>query len=242
MASAPRLSSIVLGLGLVTGAAGCSSGELLLPEPPGGGENVALSKSDGDNQLGTVGELLPKPLIVSVRTARDLPAEERVVEFITIAGDLEIARDTAITDSQGTASIHCMLGTIPGDYVIQATLIDVEGEAPVQEFIARAQPGSPATLSATSSVTQPGRRANPVRVPPAVQVLDRFGNAVPEALVAWQVTAGEGAVSEALSRTADDGSASVEWTLGNRTGVHKLTAALEQPAVAPVTFTVTVLF
>jgi hypothetical protein len=164
------------------------------------------------------------------------------VEFITIAGDLEIARDTAITDSQGTASIHCMLGTIPGDYVIQARLIDLKGDAPVQEFVARAQPGSPAALSATSSVAQPGRRANPVRVPPAVQVLDRFGNAVPEAVVAWQVIAGEGAVNEALTRTADDGSASVQWTLGNRTGVHKLTAAVEQPTVAPVTFTVNVLF
>jgi hypothetical protein len=72
--------------------------------------------------------------------------------------------------------------------------------------------------------------------------VDRFGNAVPEAVVAWQVTAGQGEVSEALTRTAPDGSATVGWTLGNRIGVHKLTAAVEQPTVAPVTFTVTVLF
>ena len=242
MATAPHRFRNFLALILVAGLAACSSGELLLPEPPGGGENVALSKFDGDNQLGTVGEPLPKPLIVSVRTARDLPAAEREVEFVTIAGDLEIARETAITDSQGNAGIRCMLGTVPGDYVIQAKLIDIEGEAQIQEFLARAQPGPPDTLSATSPVTQPGRRARPVAIPPSVRVVDRFGNAVPEAVVAWQVTSGEGGVTESLTRTGHDGNATVDWTLGNRVGVHKLTAAVEQPTVPPVTFTVTVLF
>ena len=242
MATALRRFSNSLAFILVAGAAGCSSGELLLPEEPGGGENVALSKFGGDNQLGTVGEHLPEPLIVSVRTARDLPAVEREVEFITMAGDVEIARDTAVTDSQGNASVRCMLGTVPGDYVIQAKLIDIEGDLPVQEFLARARPGPPDTLSATSPVTQPGRRARPAATPPAVRVVDRFGNPVPEALVGWQVTAGEGEVSDAQSRTSPEGSATVEWTLGNRIGVHKLTAAVEQPGVLPVTFTVTVLF
>ena len=232
----------VLAFLLVAGAAGCSSGELLLPEPPDGGENVALSKFDGDNQVGMVGEQLPEPLIVSVRTARDLPAKERGVEFVTTAGDVEIARTTAVTDSEGNASIHCMLGTVPGDYVIRASLIDVEGAAQVQEFLATAQPGPPDTLSATSPVTQPGRRGTLVASPPTVRVVDRFGNAVPEALVAWQVTAGQGEVNEALTRTSQDGSATVAWTLGNRIGVHKLTAAVEQATVPPVTFTVTVLF
>jgi hypothetical protein len=242
MATAPRRFSNLLAFILITGAAGCASGELLLPEPPNGGNNVALSKFDGDNQQGTVGEALPKPLIVSVRTARDLPAKEREVEFVTMTGDVEIARTTAITDSEGNASIHCMLGTVPGDYLIRASLIDIEGEPQIEEFVATARPGAPDTLSATSPVTQPGRRARPAASPPAVRVVDRFGNPVPEALVAWQVTAGQGEVSQALTRTAQDGSAAVEWTLGNRVGVQKLTAAVEQPTVSPVTFTVTVLF
>ena len=92
----------------------------------------------------------------------------------------------------------------------------------------RLEPGAPDTLSATSPVTQPGRRSRPAASPPTVRVVDRFGNAVPDALVAWQVTAGQGEVSEPLTRTAQDGSATVEWTLGNRIGVQKLTAAVEQ--------------
>ena len=242
MATALGRISNLLAFILVAGAAGCAGGELLLPEPPGGGENVSLSKFEGDNQLGTVGEQLPQPLIVSVRTARNLPADGREVEFVIRTGDLEIARDTAITDSQGNASIRCMLGTVPGDYIIQAQLIDVEGEPEIQEFLAKARPGPPDTLSATSPVTRPGRRGESVAPPPSIRVVDRFGNAVPEALVAWQVTAGQGGVSEALSRTTPDGSATVDWTLGNRIGVHKLTAAVEQAAVPPVLFTVTVLF
>jgi hypothetical protein len=245
MFNAPRLTISLLAFLLVTGASGCSTGELIMPEPPGGGENVALSKFDGDNgdnQEGTVGEALPEPLIVSVRTAGGWPAEEREVEFVTMAGDLEIGRDTAITDGQGNATIHCVLGSIPGDYVIRASLIDLKGEAQIQEFVAQARPGPPHTLSAVSQVMQPGRRARPAPISPIVNVVDRFGNAVPEALVAWEVTAGEGEVSEALTRTTGDGNATVGWTLGNRTGVHKLIAAVEDPTVSPVIFTVTVLF
>jgi hypothetical protein len=242
MATAPRRIRALLAFLVAAGASGCSTGELLLPEPPGGGDNVALSKSDGDNQEGTVGETLPEPLIVSVRTAGGWPAEEREVEFVTMADDLEIARDTAITDSLGNATLHCVLGTIPGDYVIRARLIDLEGEPQIEEFAARAWPGAPHTLSAVTAVTQAGRRAKPAPTSPIVEVVDRFGNAVPEALVAWQVTAGEGGVSEALTRTTGEGTATVEWILGNRTGVHRLTAALEQATVSPVTFTVTVLF
>jgi hypothetical protein len=73
-------------------------------------------------------------------------------------------------------------------------------------------------------------------------VVDRFGNAVPGVPVAWQVIAGEGETSESISRTTAEGTATVEWMLGNRIGVHKLTATIEQATGSPVTFTVTVLF
>ncbi len=242
MVTAPRPARRSLFLIILAGTLGCSSSELLLPEPPGGGENVALSKSEGDNQHGTVGEQLPEPVVVSVRTARDLPASGRQVEFITIAGDVEIARDTAVTDSEGKARLHCMLGTAPGDYRIQARLIVVEGEPQIREFTARAEPGPPDSLSAMSPVSQPGRRGRNAATPPVVRVVDRFGNAVPGVVVAWQVTAGQGQVSEPLTRTAPDGTAVVEWSLGNRMGVHKLTATIEQATVPAVTFTATVLF
>jgi hypothetical protein len=65
---------------------------------------------------------------------------------------------------------------------------------------------------------------------------------VPAVPVAWQVTTGEGEVSEAISSTKDDGTTTVEWTLGERVGVQRLTATVGPINGSPVTFTVTVLF
>jgi hypothetical protein len=73
-------------------------------------------------------------------------------------------------------------------------------------------------------------------------VVDRFGNPVPEVPVAWQVIAGEGTVTNPITTTDAEGQASVEWTLGNRIGYHKLTAAIGSGSSLPVTFTAVVYF
>jgi hypothetical protein len=233
--------SLLLVVGLL-GTLACASDELLLPDPPGGGENVQLSKVDGDTQQGTVGEQLPDPLVVKVLTAREQPATGRRVAFVLTSADGEVSPDTAITDSQGQATARWVLGTAPGAYVIQARLVVGEGDPQTEEFTAEANPAAPDTLSAMSPVSQPGRRGQNTASPPLVRVVDRFGNPVPEVPVAWQVTAGEGATSESISRTAGDGTATVAWTLGDRIGVHKLTATIEHASGSPVTFTATVLF
>ena len=227
---------------LVAGAVGCSGGELLLPEPPGT-ENVALSKYEGDNQQGTVGEELPAPLVVQVLTvAREQPATGRKVEFVTTSAGVELARDTSVTNSQGLATMLCVLGTAPGDYLIQARMADVEGEAQSQDFLAKAKPGPPDTLTALSPTSQPGVRGQNAGNSPQVLIVDRYGNPVPEVMVAWQVTAGEGHISQPITRTDERGISGVDWTLGNRSGVHKLTATIERATGSPVTFTATVLF
>ena len=226
---------------LLAGTLGCASGELLLPDPPGGGE-VFLSKELGDAQLGTVGEQLPEPLVVRVLTMREQPATGRQVAFILTSATGEVTPDTAVTDSEGKARAHWVLGTAPGDYSIEARLVVTEGEPQSEAFTAKAKPAPPDTLGASSPVSQPGRRAQTAATPPLVRVVDRFGNPVPDVQVAWQVTAGQGQTSEPITRTGADGTASVAWTLGNRIGVHKLTATIEAATGSPVTFTATVLF
>jgi hypothetical protein len=49
-------------------------------------------------------------------------------------------------------------------------------------------------------------------------------------------------VSEAITRTKDDGTTTVEWTLGNRVGIQRLTATVGPITGSPVSFTATVLF
>jgi hypothetical protein len=215
---------------------------LLLPEPPGGGENVEISKAAGDNQVGTVGEQLQDPLVVLVMTTRGLPARGRRVtfEFNTEAG--LITPDTAVTNDEGHAVGRWELGTIPGHYTVVAKMADVDGESPAAEFAAEARAGTPDTLSPASSVSQPGRRGDVVNTPPVVRVVDRFGNPVPDIPVAWTVITGQGSVSEPFTNTGADGTTTVTWTLGERIGVHKLTAAIGKVTGSPVTFTATVLF
>jgi len=231
---------------LLAGALGCASGDLLLPEPPGGGENVLLSKfegANGDRQEGIVGELLPFPLVVQVMTAREQPAIGRRVAFVITSPADTVSPDTAVTNSLGLATVHLMLGTSTGDYVIQARLITDAAELQTEVFTAAAKPAAPDALSVYQSpISQPGQRGQPVGKQPVVRVVDRFGNQVPNVPVAWQVTAGEGQLRELITRTASDGTTTAGWTLGNRSGVHKLTATIEQATVSPVTFTATVLF
>jgi hypothetical protein len=228
---------------LTIGASGCGS-DLLLPDPPGGGENVALTKLNGDEQTGTVGEQLPSPLVVQVLTERDQPAPGRMVAFELsedpAAG--EVDPDTATTNSNGEASAHWVLGTTPGSHTVVARVVGGEDEDQVAQFRAAAKPAAPATFSAQSPRAQPGRRRQAVATPPAVRVVDRFGNPVQDVPVAWQVTAGDGSVDNPVAATDAAGQSTVQWTLGNRIGVHKLVATIGDVAGSPVTFTAHVLF
>jgi len=226
---------------LIIGVLGCASDDLLLPDPPGGGENVHMSKLRGDGQEGTVGEQLPEPVAVQILSPRELPVVGREVAFVITSTTGEVSPDTAVTNSEGTATAHWVLGNAPGQYTIQARLV---GDTASQslDFTAQAKPAAPDTLSPWSPLTQPGRRGQSAATSPVVRVVDRFGNAVPDVLVAWQVTSGEGTTSQPLTRTASDGITTVDWILGNRIGVHKLTATIEQASGSPVTFTATVLF
>jgi hypothetical protein len=227
---------------LLTGALGCSS-DLLLPDPTGGGQLIgALTPVNGE-QTGTVGEQLPAPLVVRVLTQNQEPVGGVEVPFELldpVAGTVNPTSST--TNTAGEAVAYWTLGTVPGSYVAVARLVGSEGEEKIAEFHATAKPGAPDTLRPLTPLAQPGRREQQVGTAPQVRVVDRFGNPVPGVAVAWQVTAGEGRVDSPITSTDAAGQASVGWTLGNRIGYHKLTAAIETGTGSPVTFTATVLF
>jgi hypothetical protein len=49
-------------------------------------------------------------------------------------------------------------------------------------------------------------------------------------------------VTQPITLTDDSGAAGVQWTLGDRMGLQRLTASVENLDRPPVTFTATVLF
>jgi hypothetical protein len=225
----------------MAGALGCGS-DLVLPDPPGGGDNVALTKVDGDGQTGTVGEPLPTPLVVQVLTIHEQPASGRKVAFLLTSDPAggQVSPDTAVTNDAGQATALWVLGTAPGAHVVMAHLVGGEADNQVAEFHAAAKAAAPDTLRPTSALSQPGQRKHEVGTPPVVHVVDRFGNPVQDVAVAWRVTAGGGKVQG--TATDADGNASATWTLGNGFGFQKLDATIKGVSGSPVTFIATVLF
>jgi hypothetical protein len=233
-----RLTCLVL----LTGVLGCGS-DLVLPETPASQENVALTKLNGDAQVGAVGETLANPLIIKVVTESQQPAPGMEVSFeLSDPAAGTVSPDTATTNTEGEAVTYWTLGTLPGPYTATARLVGAEGADKITEFSATAKPAAPDTLSAQTPLSQPGRRSQAVATQPQVRVADRFGNPVPDVPVSWQVTAGQGTVASPVTTTDGLGVASAEWTLGNLRGVQKLVAAIGSAHGSPLTFTATVLF
>lgn len=227
---------------ILAGVLGCGS-DLTLPNTPD--ETLVLSKFGGDNQNGVVGEPLAQPLIVEVKTGLGRAALEREVEFVFTDAAGVVTPSRAITNSVGQAIATWRLGSATGPQTVVARLVVADTlDRQTQEFTAQAAPGAPDQLSAMTPTSQPGRRRQEVATQPVIEVVDRFGNPVPQVSVAWQVVSGEGEVSEAITLTDSAGTATVKWTLGGRVGLQRLTAAVGPGPVtgSPVTFTATVLF
>jgi hypothetical protein len=216
-------------------------GDLTLPGP--GESGVDLKVVDGNQQVGTVGEPLPRPLVVRVATDADAPIEGRRVAFVSSGGAGRFDPEEAETDSDGEAHTSWVLGTAPGPYTGEARLVtagdSVVATIPIE---AAAVAGEPDTLRALSPLSRVGRRNQTLDEPLVVLAVDRFGNPVEGAEVRWEVTSGGGEVSEEDARTAADGTSSVTWTLGGGIGLQRVTAAVGGAEGSPVTFTATVLF
>jgi hypothetical protein len=231
-----RLALVVL----LMGPSACSS-DLVLPETE---QAIGAVNIDGDRQTGTVGEPL-EPLVVEVLTERQTPVEgvEVSFELLDLTAGLLSPRTTT-TNSQGRAVATWTLGTVPGSYVALARLVGVDAVEAQDSlaFHAAAEPAAPDTLSAVSSRNQPGQRREEVGDPPLVRVVDRYGNQVPSVGVDWQVISGEGQVTSPRTTTDAAGEASVAWTLGNRIGVHKLSASIQGSSLQPVIFEARVAF
>jgi Big-like domain-containing protein len=220
---------------------GCG-GDLALPSSSGDGVELAIV--GGNGQTGTVGQELPKPLVVSVQSG-GTPIEGHEVAFV-VAGDSAAGRlepDTAVSGPDGRAVAHWVLGPEVGSHEVEARLVVSEPTPPPSAvFEASAVAGEPDTMRAVSPLSQPGRIGRPVPEAPVVLVLDQFGNPVGGAGVDWEVTAGGGTVSSPSTATGGDGKASVTWTLGLGIGVQKLVARVGSAHGSPMTFTATVLF
>lgn len=229
-----------LAAAVLVASLGCGS-DLALPDPSGA--TYDLRALDGNGQTGPVGEALPRPLVVKVVADGGQPVSGRKVAFVLGAPDAgRLDPDTSETNEQGEAVAQWVLGPVPGEHAVEARLVTDLETPPATLFRASAIPAAPDTLRGVEPLGQPGRRGETLDDPLVVIVVDRFGNPVPGVRVEWEVTVGEGHLSEEETDTNADGATWVQWTLGGRIGVQQVTASVEGVTGSPVTFWATVLF
>jgi hypothetical protein len=234
----PAAAALCLGL------VGCG-GDLTLPASTPTSLNLALLQGGG--QTGTVGQPLPNPLVVVVRTDAGVPIPGRQVTFVqaTTGTDDRFDPATVTTDSEGRAPTNWVLGTTPGAYSAHATIV-AQGDTavpPPLELKAAAVADAPDSVRADGPLIQVGRRGEPVPEPLVVAVVDRYGNPVAGVEVMWKTENGNGEVSPAEGTVTDaDGRSGVTWTLGNRIGIQRATAEVQGLIGSPVTFSATISF
>lgn len=110
----------LLCLALTAALGGCSSGVTLPPD----GSPSQLEAFSGDGQEGTVGTLLPDPLVVRLTDGALRPVSGVSLRF-QFRDDAPAARvepSTVSTDDSGFASVQVRLGTMAGPQTVEAAL------------------------------------------------------------------------------------------------------------------------
>ena len=241
--SAPGIVSVTSG-GLVTGLAvgsarlTASAGGITVPldvtvqQVP-----VAPQVVSGADQVASVLQQLPAPVVVRVVDRLGNAIAGRTVTFAVVSGGGSVGTPTATSSATGLATSTWTLG--PSTTVVQRLSVSVEGANDGRDVAATATAGAPASYAAapTAMVTgQTARVGTAVERRPAVVVRDELGNGVGGAAVTFTVLSGGGTVTGATVTTNSLGVATVGgWVLGPTVGENVLRAAVA--GFAPVDFT-----
>ena len=181
-----------------------------------------VEKLLGDGQTVTAG--LPVPVVPTVRVTDQFGnvVTDLQITFTAATGGGSVGAATATTDSNGEADVESWtLGGAPG----RNTLAVTAGEA-TATFEGTGVPG-PVAMAIAAGDGQTPTVGTLVPTQPQVHVTDGLGLPVADVPVAFAVVAGGGTIGADLVNTDADGLASVEWTIGTRTGTNTLEASSE---------------
>jgi hypothetical protein len=224
--------ALAASLSLVSGVA-CGGGDLVLPDDQSPADILIF---EGDEQAGAVGAALADSLVVRV-----LDAQERPVSGVPVAFELgigadggDVSPDTALTDGDGLASSHWVLGGTSGRQEVDVGIV---GASLGVTFSAEAERSSALRLQLTSGNQQHAAPDAALDDPLVVRLVDEAGDGVAGRAVAWVVAIGAGSAAPASSDTDADGFASTTWTLGSDAGLQTLNAVVS--GVGVVSFTAT---
>ena len=188
---------------------------------------------------GRVGEQVATPPSARITDAFDnaIPSADVSVRLTgggSVAGtSASSAATTATADAQGVITLAWTLGTVAGQDVLTLTA----GKA-TMSFIADAQPGDPAAVTAVSGDGQSGRAGAALDSPVLLRASDRFGNVITNQSMNFAVTSGNGTLAANVASPTADGLVAVPpWTLG-RMAVPQVVRVTVGAVSADVTATV----
>ena len=196
---------------------------------------VAVSIVAGNAQAAVAGSAVAVAPAVRVVDVFGNPVPGTDVTFAATGGGGNVTGSPAVTNSDGIATIGSWtLGPTVGTNTLTVT---VAGVAMPATFAASGVEGPPATLVRVAGEGQSAPAGTAVPTAPAVRVADANGNPVPDVVVAFAVTVGNGTVMGSPATTNASGIASLtSWTLGTP-GTNAVSATVS--GLAPVVFTAT---
>lgn len=192
---------------------------------------VTISKNDGDAQVGTVGQDLASPIVVSALYENGNVASHIAVNFFVGNESGSIHGQSlyhAQTDAAGNAAVVWTLGEKAGQQSLYASFEDQ-----TLQFTATAQADEAIRIVADTLSQQTFQAGK--SYPVSCQVCDQFGNVSPDQTVRFSVESGFGSVNgdQNLSLSSDaDGRVETVWTLGlNHTFENILKARIDSDSV-----------
>lgn len=241
----------VLLAGLV--AAACAD----TPSQPAQARTTAkLEILAGDGQTGGAGEELPTALVVRAVDSAGQPVSGQIVNFRIVSGGGSVFAGANVTGADGIAREYWTLGVHDWDpQVLEARAVDnaISQKIVFGTFNATVVGTTPHAIGTLCCHAERGVVGQTMVDSLKVQVMDRYGNEVPNVQVTWTVIEGNGRVSgpsgpgsTAVTVADSLGSTWVRFTPGTTAGTNtvRVTAGSAQTNIsitgvpgAPVRFT-----
>lgn len=203
-------------------------------EPSAPRTPTSISVVAGTEQSAAVTTALAEPVVVEVRDNSDRPVSGVVVTWTVSEGGGTVTPSTTTTNGSGRAQVLWTLGTSAGVNRLSA---GVEGVAPTN-VTARAEAGAATSSRLVAGDGQIELEQRPLSDALVVEVVDQYGNGVPDVGVTFTPSAG--VVTPQVVTTDGTGIAAAIWTLGSA-GEHGVDMSVAGLTGEPIHATATAL-
>jgi len=204
-----------------------------LSETAVAGTAASLTVISGSSQSGTVGTVLPAPLVVQAKDSFGNMVANAPVTYSDSVGGTFSPSNTVNTGINGEASVTL---TLPTSTHVGFAVTASSGTATAATFHETSVAGAPASEAISSGNNQTAAPGTQLPKPLVVVVKDQYGNKVSGVTVTFSDGGAGGSFLNSIPLTNGGGQASATYTLPPTAGTYSITATVSSYVV---TFTET---